>query len=64
MILASAFDVMIILFQDKGMKILEWIWGMYGLVVVLNEKIYYPRIIPSYNIPGKMGCYKFCIASI
>ena len=32
---------------------------MYGLVVILNEKFYYPRIIPSYNIPRKVGCYNW-----
>jgi len=25
---------------------------------VLNEKkIYYPRIVPTYNMPGETGCY-------
>ena len=37
-ILASAFVVHDDSLWDKCMKILEWMWGMYGLVVVLNEK--------------------------
>ena len=40
------------------MEILGWIWGMYGLVVVLNGKIYYPIIVLSYNMFGKARCYK------
>jgi len=48
-----------ILFRDKCMEILGWIWGRYGLVIVLNEKIYYPRIILSYNKSEKIGCYSW-----
>ena len=57
-ILASTFDVMMILFRDKRMETLGWKWGMYGLVVVLNEKKnYYPRIVPSFNMPRETRCY-------
>jgi len=37
-ILASAFDVYDDSLWDKCMKILGWMWGMYDLVVLLNEK--------------------------
>ena len=39
------------------MEILGQERGAYGLIVVLNEKNYYPRIVPSYNMPGETGCY-------
>ena len=33
--------------------------NMCGLGVSLDEKIYYPRIVLSYNTPGETGCYIF-----
>ena len=48
-----------ILFRDKCMKILGWILGMCGLVIILNEKIYYSKIVLSYNMSGKKRCYSW-----
>ena len=31
--------------------------NMCGLGVSLDEKIYYPRIVLSYNTSGETGCY-------
>ena len=64
LILASAFDVMMILFRDKCINILGWTWETYGLVVVLNEKNYYFRIVPSYNMYGKTRCYNVALTEV
>ena len=52
-----------ILFRDEHMEFLGWERGAYGLIVVLIEKIIYPRIVPSYNMPGETGCYTICISN-
>ena len=38
--------------------------NMCGLGVSLNKKIYYHRIVLSYNTPGETGCYNDTLLDI